>query len=83
MMDQMKYNYVIFNAFISNYQANIQTLRGYTPRDPEWRRVDNELFYRADHLRNATHFPRLIKLSHVDNSGAPFFQTPCVSSAFC
>lgn len=65
MMNQLKYNYVISNAFISNYLANIQTLRGNTPCDPEWRRVDNELFYRADHLRNASPFPRLIKWSHV------------------
>lgn len=57
MMEQLKYNYVISNAFISNYQANIQTLRGNTPCDPEWRRVDNELFYSADHLRNASPSP--------------------------
>lgn len=62
MMNQVKYNYIISNAFLSNYQANIQTLTGNTPGDPERRRADNEQFYRTDHLRNAfpQSFPSLI-----------------------
>lgn len=61
-MNRMKHNYLISKAFIYDYQANNQTLGGNTPCDPEWRRVDNELFHHTDHLRNTSpqSFPSLI-----------------------